>query len=152
MKKILALLLVSMLCISTTACGGSKNTSTDKVTQNVVESETANASESEEELMTIDTKYGSVKYPSKWKDVLVTSESEDDGILTVSFKTTANKKEYDLFKVMICNEEGDSIGTIVDKEGTTRNVFVDVPELTDVDQLDEETQDQLYAMQEAVNV
>ena len=63
-----------------------------------------------------------------------------------------NGQEYNLFKGMICDAEGDSVGTVTDDAGQTRNVFVDIPELPDLSDLNEDEQNQLYAMQEAVNV
>ena len=70
----------------------------------------------------------------------------------VIFAATVNGQEYDLFKVMICDAEGDSVGTVTDDAGQTRSVFVDVSELSDLSDLSKEEQDQLYTMQEAVNV
>ena len=71
---------------------------------------------------------------------------------SVIFAATVNGQEYDLFKVMICDAEGDSVGTVTDDAGQTRSVFVDVSELSDLSDLSKEEQDQLYTMQEAVNV
>ena len=70
---------------------------------------------------------------------------------TLGFAAAVNGQEYNLFKVMICDAEGDSVGTVTDDAGQTRNVFVDVPELPDLSDLNEDEQNQLYAMQEAVN-
>lgn len=114
--------------------------------------ENTDASGEENKLMTVETQYGTLSYPEKWKDSLITSESVADGIDSIIFAATVNGQEYELFKILICDAEGDSVGTVTDDAGQTRSVFVDVPELTDLSDLREEEQDQLYAMQEAVNV
>lgn len=102
--------------------------------------------------MTVEAQYGLLFYPAKWNGLLVTSESVADEIDSVIFAAAVNGQEYNLFKVMICDAEGDSVGTVTDDAGQTRNVFVDIPELPDLSDLNEDEQNQLYAMQEAVNV
>ena len=102
--------------------------------------------------MRIETEYGTLLYPSEWKDSLVTDEINEDGILSVTFSARAEEQEYALFKVMICSEEGDSVGILTDESGTVRNVFVDINELTGISDLGQDVQNQLYAMQEGVNV
>ena len=102
--------------------------------------------------MTVEAQYGLLFYPAKWNGLLVTSESVAGEIDSVIFAAAVNGQEYNLFKVMICDAEGDSVGTVTDDAGQTRNVFVDIPELPDLSDLNEDEQNQLYAMQEAVNV
>ena len=141
------------------ACSAASSSAKESTAENQAsessaeESLVVTESETEEtaDLMKIDTAYGSLYYPAEWKDYLATEESQEDGILTVSFSAKVDAEEYPLFKVMICSEEGDSVGTIKDAEGTTRNVFVENFELSNISDLDEETQNRLYAMQEGVN-
>ena len=84
--------------------------------------------------------------------MLETSETMTDETDSVVFAVTVNDQEYTLFIVMICDAEGDSVGSVTDDSGHTRNVFVDISDLPDLSDLSEEEQDQLYAMQEAINV
>lgn len=114
-------------------------------------SEEGNDVEENENLMEIETDYGNLYYPATWKDSLHTKITNEENIMTVTFDAQINSQEYALFKVMICNEEGDSVGTITDSSGTSRNVFVEIFELNDIDDLSEDAQNQLYAMQEGVN-
>lgn len=104
-----------------------------------------------EDIMSIDTEYGTLFYPAEWKKELVTSQNKTDDILTVSFSAKESGKEYELFTVTITAAEGDSVGTITDAEGTERSVFVETKEL-EVSALDEKVQNQLYTMQECINV
>lgn len=154
MKKLMAIgmaMILSVMMLS--ACGSNERTDSPASSQN----ETVSSSESsgeiqDDKLMTIETKYGVLYYPAQYKDSLVTEESEENGILSVGFKAIIDGKTYTLFKVMICDEEGDSVGTIKDSDGQEHNVFVDINELDDISDLDEDVQNQLYSMQEGVNV
>ena len=157
MKKLVAIATTIILCFSLVACSGAVNSSSEENTNQssdstISASDKTGVEEEDNSLMTIETKYGTLSYPAKWKDSLLTLESEENNFFSVTFSTKVDDKEYSLFKVMICAEEGDSVGTIKDKDRITRNVFVDIPELSDISELSEENQNQLYAMQEGVNV
>lgn len=157
MKKFMATAIAIFFCLSLAACNSGSNMPSGQKTSSASNSSTlqpenTDASGEENKLMTVETQYGTLSYPEKWKDSLITSESVADGIDSIIFAATVNGQEYELFKILICDAEGDSVGTVTDDAGQTRSVFVDVPELTDLSDLREEEQDQLYAMQEAVNV
>ena len=68
----------------------------------------------------------------------------------MDFRADVAGETFDLFRVTISPEEGDSVGTLKDADGTERNVFIEVFEL-DADGLTAADQDTLYAMQEGVN-
>ena len=164
MKKLMEIsiaMILSMTMLS--ACGNNERTDSSASSAETMSSisssqnETGSSSESSEEiqddkLMTIETKYGVLYYPAKYKDSLATEESEENDILSVDFKANIDEKTYTLFKVMICDEEGDSVGTIKDGDGQEHNVFIDINELDDISDLDEDVQNRLYSMQEGVNV
>lgn len=164
MKKLMAIGIAMMLSITMlSACGnndGAGSSASSSKTMSSISSlqdGKGNSSETSEEeqddkLMTIETKYGDLYYPAKYKDSLVTEELEEKDILSVNFSAKIEGKTYSLFKVMICDEEGDSVGTIKDSEGKEHNVFVDINEMDDISDLDEDVQNQLYSMQEGVNV
>ena len=71
---------------------------------------------------------------------------------TVKFITEQDGKTYTLFALSIGEEVGQLAGTLTDKRGTSRDVYVTVYDLGDISELALDKQDQLYAMQEAVNV
>lgn len=156
-KKLIAAALIALLCFSMAACGTGDDKDAVQGSEissdsSAVQSETDGSSEDESSLMTIETQYGSLYYPAEWEDALETSETLEDETDSVVFAVTADDQEYTLFIVMICDAEGDSVGAVTDDSGQTRNVFIDISELPDLSDLSEEEQDQLYAMQEAVNV
>ena len=157
MKKLMAAALAILFCLSLAACNHASNVAPDQegnseAASSDVQPENAVDFEDDNTLISVETQYGLLFYPAKWNDLLVTSESVADEIDSVIFAAAVNGQEYNLFKVMICDAEGDSVGTVTDDAGQTRNVFVDVPELPDLSDLNEDEQDRLYAMQEAVNV
>lgn len=156
-KKLIAAALMILLCFSMAACGTGDDEDAVQGSEissdsSAVQSETDGSSEDESSLMTIETQYGSLYYPAEWEDALETSETLENETDSVVFAVTADDQEYTLFIVMICDAEGDSVGAVTDDSGQTRNVFIDISELPDLSDLSEEEQDQLYAMQEAVNV
>ena len=162
MKKLLILLLAATLCFSFTACSNDKEstgTSTSTEDNSTEKDGVSNDNSTEEqqteekqELMQIDTEYGTLSYPTEWKDALSTSESNENGFLTITFTANVGGQTYTLFNVMINSKEGDSVGTIKADDGTVRNVFTEIKELPDISGLSEEDQNQLYAMQEGINV
>ena len=157
MKKLMAAALAILFCLSLAACNHGSNAAPDKernseTASSDVQPENAVDFEDDSTPMTVEAQYGLLFYPAKWNGLLVTSESVADEIDSVIFAAAVNGQEYNLFKVIICDAEGDSVGTVTDDAGQTRNVFVDIPELPDLSDLNEDEQNQLYAMQEAVNV
>ena len=98
----------------------------------------------------IETEFGALQYPAEFQSQLKTDTQRDGEKLTVGFSTDVAEQNYPLFTVTISPDEGDSVGTIKDADGTVRNVFVELPELN-VEGLSEADQDTLYAMQEGVN-
>ncbi len=151
-----------IVIISCVACGSNSETKSETQSDSSivqggednidseVDEETLTSTQ-EDTLMTIETKYGKLYYPKKYQDEINLNQTESDGIITIQCNSN-DEKEYLLFTIVIGDIVGDTIGTIDDKDGNTWNVIVDVPELSDVSELDDETQNQLYAMQEAVNV
>lgn len=162
MKKIVSLILITVLSVSLIGCQKKeKQTETEQSNSTVQTVDTTENSAVEQqevqeeaavELLDIETQCGILHYPKEWENDLVISDSEENGIYNVYFSTNASDETVQLFKVMICTDEGDSVGTVTDSDGTVRNVFIDIRDLGDVSGYDEETQNKLFAMQEAVNV
>ena len=113
--------------------------------------ESAQSAEEENAMMEVETEYGTLYYPARWKDVLVTAQEKSDEMLTVDFSASVEGKEYRLFQVVIGGQEGNSAGILTDDTGNQRNVQLSVEELAGIEELSEEEQNQLYAMQEGVN-
>ena len=109
---------------------------------------TANGAETVEPLA-IETPRGTLYMPDLWKDCLK-SEIAQDGS-SVRIIAVLESGEYPLFDVFIREDAADSEGTVRDANGKDWNVAVDLLDLTGVEQLSPEQQDQLYAMQEDVN-
>ena len=158
-KKAVFFIIAATLCFSLAACSKDGDASTEsQETQedSSVSEDSADAGNNDEEtateLMEINTEYGTLFYPVEWEDSLNTEETNSDGFLTVLFSTEADGQSYDLFRVMINSEEGDSVGTVTSEDGTERNVFVETLELSDISGLSEDEQNRLYAMQEGINV
>ena len=92
-------------------------------------------------LSEINTDFGTLYIPQKYEQ-----------LLTVKFITEQDGKTYTLFDLSIGEEVGQLAGTLTDKRGTSRDVYITVYDLGDISKLAQDKQDQLYAMQEAVNV
>lgn len=154
MKKLIWFILTSALIFTLLGCQKKedKQGSTEKQETEIPAVTQNEEIQNDKEKMTeITVNYGILHYPAEWEQILLIEESEDNGIDYIQFETKAGEDVILLFKVIICSEEGDSVGTITDSEGSVRNVFVEINDLGDLSEYDEETQNRLYAMQEAVN-
>ena len=99
-------------------------------------------------LSEINTGCGTLYIPQKYEQLLKAEVDSD----TIKFITEQDGKTYTLFDLRIGKEVGQLAGTLTDKRGTSRDVYVTVYDLGDISELAQDKQDQLYAMQEAVNV
>lgn len=103
-------------------------------------------------LSEITTDFGTLYIPQKYEQSLQTEISSGNGSVTVNFSAEQDGKKYTLFNLNIGEGAGELAGTLTDKNGTSREVYVTVYDLGDISGLSQDKQDQLYAMQEAVNV
>lgn len=108
-------------------------------------------SEDLDKLSEISTDYGTLYVPQRFKKLLQIEISGGKNGGTVKFSAQQDGKTYELFDVSIGNEVGQLVGALTDKNGTSRNVYVTVYDLGDISKLENDKQDQLYALQEAVN-
>lgn len=149
-RKWSVMLLVICSVVSLFAgCG--KNAPEATANPTVNPSESAPPEEGTEDLTTlseINTDFGTLYIPQKYEQLL---KAEVDSH-TVKFITEQDGKTYTLFDLNIGEETGQLAGTLTDNRGTSRDVYVTVYELGDISELAQDKQDQLYAMQEAVNV
>ena len=99
-------------------------------------------------LSEINTDFGTLYIPQKYEQLLKTEVDND----TVKFSTEQDGKTYILFSLSIGEEAGQLAGTLTDKRGTSRDVYVAVYDFGDISELAQDKQDQLYALQEVVNV
>lgn len=99
-------------------------------------------------LSEINTDFGTLYIPQKYEQLLKTEVDND----TVKFSTEQDGKTYILFSLSIGEEAGQLAGTLTDKRGTSRDVYVTVYDFGDISELAQDKQDQLYALQEVVNV
>ena len=105
-------------------------------------------SEDLSKLSEINTDFGTLYIPQKYEQLLKTEVDND----TVKFSTEQDGKTYILFSLSIGEEAGQLAGTLTDKRGTSRDVYVTVCDFGDISELAQDKQDQLYALQEVVNV
>lgn len=147
MKKIIVILLAMLTAFSVAACNGNPDPDIDPT-----DNTRASTVSEEDKLFAIETEYGAVMYPEIWQKRLETYENIEGEMLIVTFTTKLDSEMYYLFKVIISSDDGDTVGRITDRDGKTRNVFIDVYDLGDISGLSTEDQNILYAMQEGVNV
>ena len=131
------------------ACGKKDSESTSKTEKKSSES-TPPEEETEDltKLSEIDTDFGTLYIPQKYEQFLKTDVDSD----TVKFSTEQEGKTYTLFDLSIDEEVGQLVGTLTDEKGNSHDVYVTVYDLGDISEMAQDKQDQLYAMQEAVNV
>ena len=99
----------------------------------------------------IETEYGFLPYPEQWKDHLKADKRMEGENLVVDLSTEAEGNTIPLFTVTIGEIDDAPVGTLTDPNGKVRTVYLTVHDLPDLSSYDEETQDRIFAMQEALN-
>ncbi len=151
MKKLMLILLASVMTLGMTACGGKSGT--DQSAAQATEEEAVAIPAAEETWETITTPYGDLRYPGSLYGDLKREEGMEDNIYKMKFYTDVDGTSYDLFTLYIGGEVGDAtyLGTLTGKDGAQNEVYVLPHDLGDLSELDSEQQDKIYAMQEALN-
>ena len=103
------------------------------------------------EYVTISTEFGNLYYPEQWSDYLETSQEWENDSLVISFSAKIREVEFPMFQVTIGNSEDALVGELTDSSGTKRNVYMYVVEIEPSEELSEEEQQRVYAMQEDLN-
>lgn len=143
---------VMVFCLAMLAgCGAKDKTGTTGADSTQAEATAPDPAVAAEPTFVVDTPCGGLTYPETWKDQLQTEITETDSGCDVSFSTSIGEEKYRLFTVIIGGDD-DSAGTLTAEDGIVRNVALDVPDLGDISSLSQNDQDQLYAMQEGLNV
>lgn len=101
--------------------------------------------------LVISTDYGDLHYPSCWQEYADIQQKKVGENITVTFKTEADGKSYELFKVVIGSDSGSAIGGLTDEKGVKRNVYLYVEEIAADKVTDKDELSRLYAMQEDLN-
>lgn len=156
-KKSFVLILVIVVLIAGVAIGysirGNEERASEEEIQSVSEDSVQNVQENnEQEYITINTEYGDLYYPQQWEDYLVTEQELEGESLIVSFSAQINETEYPMFQVTVGGDsDGTEVGELTDSSGTKRMVYMKVEEMEVSDELTENEQQRLYAMQEDLN-
>ncbi len=114
-------------------------------------SENAQPTPENETDMVISTEYGDLHFRDQWREFMDIRQEQTEDVVTVYFNAMINETEYNLFEIRIGGEEGTQIGSLTDNSGNTHNVYAVVEELSRDENLTEEEQSRLYAMQEDIN-
>ena len=126
-------------------CGDKVPTPTEAPTESVPPED---VTEDLSTLAQIETDFGTLYIPQKYEQLLQIEVSGS----TVKFSARQDGTTYALFDLAVGEEAGQLAGTLTDKRGTPRDVYITVCDLGDISNLSQDKQDQLYAAQEAVNV
>lgn len=102
----------------------------------------------QEHLVDIETKYGTLYYPQKWKEYLTVEITNEER--TVCFYARTGEKTAHLFDVFFGEETGGYLGTIQNEDAENVNVSMLVYELNEEEWTQEEKQF-LDSMQEDAN-
>lgn len=99
-------------------------------------------------LMTVSTRYGDLHFSDRWGESLRIEQSSSDSTEIAVFTAVIDGQTYPMFRVEIVDSAGDpdAVGTLTDRQGVRRDVFVSMTPLADG-----EYPDRLYAMREGVN-
>lgn len=134
-------LLAVVLALALAGCGDSSNGS-------------GTGSEKQKDYFEIKTEAGNLRYPDQWEDVSKVDVSTKDGVTSVVFRGKEKGKTFTLFTVQIGVKGDNAVGTIKDKKGKERDVFMktsDLEVLTKGKILSKAAKRRLYTMQEDIN-
>lgn len=151
MKKLMIIVLASIMALGMTACDGKSGAS--QSTAQATEEEAVAIPVAEEAWETITTPYGDLRFPAGLYGDLKREEGMENDVYKMKFYTDIDGTSYDLFTLYIGGEVGDAtyLGTITGKDGSENEVYVLPHELGDLSKLDAAQKDKIYAMQEALN-
>lgn len=100
----------------------------------------------------ISTPYGTLLYPSDWKDNIAIETTEADSMYSVNFMCKIGEKKFDLFSVIFSDEtQGDELVGYVEKDGAKTPVYINHNEYVSDGTLTSEQEDIVYGMVESVN-
>lgn len=126
------------------------STVTENDNDNVIPVETAEDRTDSQDIV-INTSYGTLFFPDQWEDLISTNEEKVDDNVKVTFSTTINDNTYELFDVIIGEDQEESVGFLTDSNGKKRSVIIQFHEIAVDAELTENEQKRLYAMQEDLN-
>lgn len=168
--KVIVVLMLAVFAFSVSGCSSTEATQSVDSESSTSQTETAQSdanqadttdtaeatetdlTEEDDGLSEISTEFGTLYFPSEWIDDVLTQEEDGDSSCSVTFSAEIDGARYELFTVSIDENEENSVGTLTDADGNARAVSIEAYDLGDLSALSEEEQDQLYAMQEALNV
>lgn len=99
----------------------------------------------EAEFLRIQTPYGHLQYPGKWRDNVRISKTEGKHYVLRFYGHAGNIPEQLLFSIAFGGREGIEVATVADMEGKAVNVYL-IPE--EIEGEEGAAKDQLYAMAE----
>lgn len=135
MKRVLSVILCALFVLSLAACG---QNAADKATSDEAPIVQKNITDSDK-MMIVESEIGDLSYPKKWEGkVSFTTDKE---------KVEASRGDVKLFAVYFGGENGDLYGTLHLESGDIELRY----EMFDIDKA-AENQDELYSMQEDINV
>lgn len=148
-RKLIALLLalVAMLCLAACGNGGAGDKDSEKEKSSLTEDDTAAPQETEDPenaVFVIESSFGDLTYPERWKDQIRTENAEDS---VTFYGTVPGKTEQKLFSIEYGESDGYLLGSL---DGV--NVYIVNNDNFDFDSSwTDEEKDEVYAMQEDFN-
>lgn len=113
---------------------------------------TPSPTEPTEPPISVETPYGELCYSARWSETMEARVTEEETYVKVDFYGTPKDTPYLLFTLTIGEGVGESVGTLTDAGGTKRKVYAEMPEIPELWDLPLRQQEQLFAMQEEINI
>lgn len=104
--------------------------------------------ENKREYILVETPYGDVRYPGKWKNAVRIETDWNDSNSVYFYGNVDGYPEQHLFTLAFGGEEGIEVGAVADEEGNVVNVYIIPGEISGPDG---PQKDLLYSMQEDFN-
>lgn len=151
MKRVLFMAFVCLIAILFLSTGCSSNVNdankNSSPQNNVTE---ADAAEEYDDIV-IETTYGNLYFPGKWRECLQVEQSNIESVVEVAFSAKVDTHIISLFSIVIGDNGDSAAGILTDNAGTQRNVTVKIEDLSENESISQDDLELLYSIQEDLN-
>ncbi len=99
----------------------------------------------------LNTPYGALDYPKEWREALVVTDREEEGLFAKTFSAQFASARYDLFTVSFGESAGGTLYGYIIAEGEKIPIYIECFLLPEEHGLSEEEESRFYQMLDGIN-
>ena len=148
-RVIVTIVCLIVMLIQITGCSSNISNNSEKSNTEIERTEVDSAAEYED--IVVETKYGNLYFPGKWRECLQVEQCDIENRVEVVFSAKVDQNVISLFSIVIGDSDDTVAGTLTDIEGKQRSVTVRIEELSENELISQDDLELLYSMQEDLN-